>query len=49
MGEDIWKFTLDFRYEGDVGKYADQMKFFGEDIPFDERERMLKLVLGGKV
>ncbi len=48
IGADIWKLTLDIRYEGDFGKFADHMQFFGEGIAFDDRERLLKFSLGWK-
>jgi hypothetical protein len=48
IGLDVWKITFDVRYEGDFGKYANHMQFFGEDIAFDDRERLLKFSLGWK-
>lgn len=48
IGLDVWKVTFDVRYEGDFGKYANHMQFFGEDIEFDDRERLLKFSLGWK-
>lgn len=48
VGLDIWKITLDVRYEGDFGKYASHMEFFGNDVEFEDRERQLKFSLGWK-
>ncbi len=48
IGADIGKITLDLRYEGDFGRYANHMEFFDERIAFDDRERLIKLSLGWK-
>lgn len=48
IGVDVWKITFDVRYEGDFGKYANHMQFFGQDVTFDDRERLLKFSLGWK-
>lgn len=46
VGLDIWKVSVDVRYEGDFGKYANHMQFFGNDLEFDDRERLLKFSVG---
>ncbi len=48
VGLDVWKITLDVRYEGDFGNYASHMQFFGNDVEFDDRERQIKFSLGWK-
>jgi len=48
IGFDIWKFTIDARYEGDFGNFADHMQFFGEDVEFNDRARQLNFSLGFK-
>ena len=48
VGVDVWKITVDVRYEGDFSKYANHMEFFGNDIKFSARERQLKVSVGYK-
>lgn len=37
LGIDIWKFMLDFRYEGNFNKFGDHFNFFGQQYNFDDR------------
>ncbi len=46
VGLDIWKFVLDFKYEGDFSKYGDHITFAGQQFNFDERAGRVVVSLG---
>lgn len=46
IGLDIWKLNVDIKYEGDFGKYAEHMQFFGNNVAFNDREKQMKFAVG---
>lgn len=36
LGLDLWKFTIDLRYEGNFSKFGDHIVFFGNEYAFDQ-------------
>ena len=45
-GADIWKFSLDIRYEGSITKLGDHIMVGGEEINFDTRANQIIFSLG---
>ncbi len=48
VGIDLWKFTVDLRYEGNFHKFGDHISLFGEDIAFSENQNRVIASLGFK-
>ena len=46
VGIDIWKFALDFRYEGNFTKYGDHINLFGQDVNFADNANRLLFSVG---
>jgi len=46
IGLDIWKFVLDFKYEGNFQKYGDHLVFFGNQYQFDDSPGRMIASLG---
>ena len=46
IGLDIWKFVLDFKYEGNFQKYGDHLVFFGNQYQFDDSPGRMVASLG---
>jgi hypothetical protein len=45
-GVDIWKFSIDVRYEGNLTKLGDQLDIGGQTINLDNRVRQILISLG---
>lgn len=45
-GLDIWKITLDLRYEGNFEKFGDHMSIGGQDIQFSQRPSRWLMTVG---
>ena len=45
-GADIWKISIDLRYEGNLSKLGDQLNIGGETINLDNRVRQVLISLG---
>ena len=43
---DVWKLTLDLRYEGNFNKFGDHLILFGEEIAFSNNENRILASLG---
>lgn len=46
IGLDIWKFVLDFKYEGRFNNFGDHIEFAGQQFEFDEKPGRMVLTLG---
>ncbi|KAA3635674.1 MAG: PorT family protein [Bacteroidetes bacterium] len=46
LGLDLWKFTVDFRYEGNFSKFGDHIVFFGNEYAFDQSPSRFLLSVG---
>ncbi len=46
IGLDIWKFVLDFKYEGNLERYGDHIHFQGQDFDFNDREKKVLFSIG---
>lgn len=46
LGIDLWKFMIDFRYEGNFSKYGSHFQFFDQEYAFDQNPNRLSLTLG---
>ncbi|MCB0653272.1 MAG: PorT family protein [Saprospiraceae bacterium] len=46
LGLDLWKFTVDFRYEGNFSKFGDHIVFFGNKYSFDQSPSRFLLSVG---
>lgn len=46
VGLDIWKFVLDFKYEGNFQKFGDHLVFFGNEYEFDDSPGRMVASLG---
>ncbi|HND75364.1 MAG TPA: hypothetical protein PKW10_13030, partial [Saprospiraceae bacterium] len=46
LGLDIWKFTIDLRYEGNFSKFGDHIRFGGKSYSFSDRPQRLIASLG---
>lgn len=46
LGLDLWKFTVDVRYEGNFSKYGDHIEFFGRRYAFDQAPSRLIFSVG---
>lgn len=49
IGMDIHKLRIDLRYGGDFSKYANHMRFYGNDTAFGEREKQLEIAIGWSI
>ncbi len=46
LGLDIWKLTLDFRYEGRFNRFGNHIRLYGQESPFDQRMNRFLIQLG---
>ena len=46
VGLDLWKFIIDFRYEGNFSKFGDHIVFFNKEYAFDQSPSRFILSLG---
>ena len=46
VGLDLWKFIVDFRYEGNFSKFGDHILFFNEEYAFDQSPSRFILSVG---
>ena len=46
LGLDLWKFTIDMRYEGNFNKAGEHFNFFGESYAFSQSPSRLMLSVG---
>ncbi len=46
LGLDLWKFTVDLRYEGNFSKFGDHIVFFGKEYAFDQSPSRLLASIG---
>lgn len=46
LGLDLWKFTIDARYEGNFSKFGDHFTFFGNEYAFDQSPARFVLSAG---
>ena len=46
LGVNIWKLTLDLRYEGNFHKFGDHISLFGEEIAFSENQNRVLASIG---
>jgi hypothetical protein len=46
VGLDLWKFTIDFRYEGNFSKFGDHIVFFGNEYAFDQSPSRFLISVG---
>lgn len=46
VGLDIWKISVDLRYEGNLDNFGDHIRFFGNEYAFSERPNRLMASVG---
>lgn len=46
MSFDIWRFNLDLRYEGNLYRFGDHIRFYGQEFNFDQRPHRIVTTLG---
>ena len=46
IGLELWKFLIDFRYEGNFSKYGSHIEFFGNQYEFDKKPARFLISIG---